>query len=388
MHENDKYPGVPERIQLMDENGTVHEHPTFSRYVKDVDGDTLCEAYRLMYTTRRFDDEATALQRQGQLALWVPSRGQEAAQVGSALAYAPNDYIFPSYREHAVALARGVDFRDLITIFRGTTTHGWDMKAHNFHTYTKVLAAQTLHAVGYAMGLNFDADIEAETGKRPTGQGQATDPATDAQKPAVAVYFGDGSSSEGDVHESMVFAASYDAPVLFFVQNNRWAISVPFEVQSRVPISTRAAGYGFEGLRVDGNDILGVLAVTRYAMEKIRAGEGPVLIEAETYRLGPHTTADDPTKYRTEADLEGPLHRDPMIRLEKYLREQGYADDAFFEKVAESAQKVASGVRDAVLSAEVADFEHFFDRVYAQEHQQVEDDREFYRTYNAGFEEE
>ena len=388
MHENDKYPGVPERIQLMDENGTVHEHPTFSRYVKDVDGDILREAYRLMYTTRRFDDEATALQRQGQLALWVPSRGQEAAQVGSALAYAPNDYIFPSYREHAVALARGVDFRDLITIFRGTTTHGWDMKAHNFHTYTKVLAAQTLHAVGYAMGLNFDADIEAETGKRPTGQGQATDPATDAQKPAVAVYFGDGSSSEGDVHESMVFAASYDAPVLFFVQNNRWAISVPFEVQSRVPISTRAAGYGFEGLRVDGNDILGVLAVTRYAMEKIRAGEGPVLIEAETYRMGPHTTADDPTKYRTEADLEGPLHRDPMIRLEKYLREQGYADDAFFEEVTESAQKVASGVRDAVLSAEVADFEHFFDRVYAQEHQQVEDDREFYRTYNAGFEEE
>ena len=388
MHENDKYPGVPERIQLMDENGTVHEHPTYSRYIEDVNADTLREAYRLMYTTRRFDDEATALQRQGQLALWVPSRGQEAAQIGSALAYAPNDYIFPSYREHAVALARGVDFRDLITIFRGSTTHGWDMKAHNFHTYTKVLAAQTLHAVGYAMGLNFDADIEAETGTRPTGQGQATDPAEDKQKPAVAVYFGDGSSTEGDAHESMVFAASYNAPVLFFVQNNRWAISVPFEVQSRVPVSTRAAGYGFEGIRVDGNDVLAVLAATRYAMEKIRAGEGPVLIEAETYRLGPHTTADDPTKYRTDADLEGPLHRDPMIRLEKYLREQGYADDAFFEEVAESAQQVANGVREAVLNSEVADFEYFFDRVYVQEHQQVEDDREFYRNYVAGFEEE
>lgn len=388
MHENDKYPGVPERIQLMDENGTVHEHPTYSRYIEDVNADTLREAYRLMYTTRRFDDEATALQRQGQLALWVPSRGQEAAQIGSALAYAPNDYIFPSYREHAVALARGVDFRDLITIFRGSTTHGWDMKAHNFHTYTKVLAAQTLHAVGYAMGLNFDADIEAETGTRPTGQGQATDPAEDKQKPAVAVYFGDGSSTEGDAHESMVFAASYNAPVLFFVQNNRWAISVPFEVQSRVPVSTRAAGYGFEGIRVDGNDVLAVLAATRYAMEKIRAGEGPVLIEAETYRLGPHTTADDPTKYRTDADLEGPLHRDPMIRLEKHLRDNGYADDAFFEEVAESAQQVANGVREAVLNSEVADFERFFDRVYAQEHQQVEDDREFYRTYIAGFEEE
>ena len=388
MHENDKYPGVPERIQIMDENGTVHEHPTYSRYIEDVNADTLREAYRLMYTTRRFDDEATALQRQGQLALWVPSRGQEAAQIGSALAYAPNDYIFPSYREHAVALARGVDFRDLITIFRGSTTHGWDMKAHNFHTYTKVLAAQTLHAVGYAMGLNFDADIEAETGTRPTGQGQATDPAEDTQKPAVAVYFGDGSSTEGDAHESMVFAASYNAPVLFFVQNNRWAISVPFEVQSRVPVSTRAAGYGFEGIRVDGNDVLAVLAATRYAMEKIRAGEGPVLIEAETYRLGPHTTADDPTKYRTDADLEGPLHRDPMIRLEKHLRDNGYADDAFFEEVAESAQQVANGVREAVLNSEVADFERFFDRVYAQEHQQVEDDREFYRTYIAGFEEE
>lgn len=388
MHENDKYPGVPERIQLMDENGTVHEHPTYSRYIEDVNADTLREAYRLMYTTRRFDDEATALQRQGQLALWVPSRGQEAAQIGSALAYAPNDYIFPSYREHAVALARGVDFRDLITIFRGSTTHGWDMKAHNFHTYTKVLAAQTLHAVGYAMGLNFDADIEAETGTRPTGQGQATDPAEDKQKPAVAVYFGDGSSTEGDAHESMVFAASYNAPVLFFVQNNRWAISVPFEVQSRVPVSTRAAGYGFEGIRVDGNDVLAVLAATRYAMEKIRAGEGPVLIEAETYRLGPHTTADDPTKYRTDADLEGPLHRDPMIRLEKHLRDNGYADDAFFAEVAEAAQQIASGVREAVLNSEPADFERFFDRVYAQEHQQVEDDREFYRTYIAGFEEE
>ena len=388
MHENDKYPGVPERIQLMDENGTVHEHPTYSRYIEDVNADTLREAYRLMYTTRRFDDEATALQRQGLLALWVPSRGQEAAQIGSAFAYAPNDYIFPSYREHAVALARGVDFRDLITIFCGATTHGWDMKAHNFHTYTKVLAAQTLHAVGYAMGLNFDADIEAETGTRRTSQGQATDPAEDTQKPAVAVYFGDGSSTEGDAHEAMVFSASYNAPVLFFVQNNRWAISVPFEVQSRVPVSTRAAGYGFEGIRVDGNDVLAVLAATRYAMEKIRAGEGPVLIEAETYRLGPHTTADDPTKYRTDADLEGPLRRDPMLRLEKHLRDNGYADDAFFAEVAESAQQVASGVREALLNIEVADFEHFFDRVYAQEHQQVEDDREFYRNYVAGFEEE
>ena len=196
------------------------------------------------------------------------SRGQEAAQVGSALAFAPNDYIFPSYREHAVAFARGVDFRELITVFRGSHTHGWDPKKHNFHVYTKVLAAQIPHAVGYAMGLNFDADIAAETGQLQTGQGQATNPDNDTVKPAVGVYFGDGSSTEGEAHEAMAFAASYDAPVLFFVQNNRWAISVPFDVQSRVPISTRAQGYGFEGLRVDGNDVLGTLAVTRYALDK------------------------------------------------------------------------------------------------------------------------
>ena len=182
MHENEKYPGVPERIQLMDENGKVHENPTFSSYVQDVDAEQLREAYRLMYITRRIDDEGTALQRQGQMALWAPSRGQEAAQVGSALAFAPNDYIFPSYREHAVAFARGVDFRELITVFRGSHTHGWDPKKHNFHVYTKVLAAQVPHAVGYAMGLNFDADIAAETGQLQTGQGQATNPDNDTRR--------------------------------------------------------------------------------------------------------------------------------------------------------------------------------------------------------------
>lgn len=404
MHENDNYPLVPERIQLMDENGTVHEHPTFSNYIKDVGEQQLREAYRQMYTTRRFDDEATALQRQGQLALWVPSRGQEAAQVGSAMAMAPNDYIFPSYREHAVALNRGVDLGELITVFSGTSTHGWDPHQHNFHVYTMVLAAQTLHAVGYAMGLNFDTEIEAETGRQQTGQQPtgttgadtaaaesaytANNPAAHTTKPAVAVYLGDGSTSEGETHEAMVFAASYNAPVLFFVQNNQWAISVPFKVQSRVPVATRAHGYGFEGIRVDGNDVLGTLAATRYALEKIRNGQGPVLIEAETYRLGAHTTADDPTKYRTEADMEAPTKADPLIRLEKYLRAQGWADDAFFEQVAEDAQTLASAVRQAVLTGKPPEFERFFDRTYAEEHTQVEEEREFYRAYTAGFEQE
>lgn len=387
MRENDNNNvRVPERIQLMDEEGTVSEHPLLSDYIRDVGAEQLRQAYRQMRLTRRFDEEATALQRQGQLALWVPSRGQEAAQIGSAMALAASDYIFPSYREHAVALHRGVDLRELITVFKGTTTHGWDPKKYNFHTYTKVLAAQVLHATGYAMGLNLDKQLGQRTGQ--TDSGRDSEPRQGTVDPAAVVYFGDGSTSEGDAHEGMVFAASYDAPVLFFVQNNRWAISVPFEVQSRMPIAARAAGYGFEGLRVDGNDVLGTLAVTRYAMEKIRAGEGPVLIEAETYRLGAHTTADDPTKYRTDEDMAAPLKADPLIRLEKHLREAGHADDAFFERVKDEGRQLAEAVRTAVHEAEPYDFERFFDRAYAQEHQQVEEEREFYRSYMAGFEED
>ncbi|WP_237208644.1 thiamine pyrophosphate-dependent enzyme [Rothia nasimurium] len=379
--------GVPELIQLMNEAGEITPHATLSGFAEELTGEDLVSMYRTMALTRRFDDEMTSLQRQGQLALWVPSKGQEAAQVASSRALAANDYIFPSYRDHGVLLERGITAEEITPLFRGSGTLGWDAKKHNVHSYTLVLAAQVLHATGYAMGLNLDAEIEAETGEAQIGQGQATDPTQDAEKPAVAVYFGDGSSTEGDVHESMVFAASYNAPVLFFIQNNRWAISVPFETQSRVPLATRAAGYGFEGLRVDGNDVLAVYAATRYAMQKIRAGEGPVLIEAETYRLGPHTTADDPTKYRPE-DHQGtyePL--DPMIRLETHLRQAGYADDAFFEQVGQDAAALATRVRSAVLAGEPDDFETYLDRAYAEPHQQVEDDRAFYRAYNDGFEE-
>ncbi|MFW0180060.1 thiamine pyrophosphate-dependent enzyme [Rothia sp. P5766] len=380
--------GTPERIQLLDETGTTSSHASFSSFADELTGEDLKDMYRTMALTRRFCSEMTSLQRQGQLALWVPSVGQEAAQIASARALAPNDYIFPSYREHGVLLERGIDPTEITPLFTGTGTLGWDAKKHNVHPYTLVLAAQVVHATGYAMGLNFDAQIQAETGQYQTGQGQATDPATDPEKPAVVVYFGDGSSTEGDVHESMIFAASYNAPVLFFVQNNQWAISVPFSVQSRVPISTRAAGYGFEGIRVDGNDVLAVYAATRYAMQKIRAGQGPVLIEAETYRLGPHTTADDPTKYRASEDEAAFAQLDPMTRLEKYLRSAGYADDAFFTEVTDFADSQVRGVRDFVLASQPADFETYLSRAYTEPHQQVEDDLAFHRAYTEGFEEE
>ncbi|MBM7052083.1 MULTISPECIES: thiamine pyrophosphate-dependent dehydrogenase E1 component subunit alpha [unclassified Rothia (in: high G+C Gram-positive bacteria)] len=376
--------GIPPLIQLLTPEAQVQEHEVFSGYVADIDRETLEGLYRSMALTRRFDEEATALQRQGQLLLWVSSRGQEAAQLGSTFATAESDYIFPSYREHGIALGRGIKPGQLLALFRGIDTCGWDPKKHNFHPYTLVLAAQVLHATGYAMGLNFDATIAEETGELQTGQGQATEPVA-GEKPAVITYFGDGSSTEGEIHESMVFAASYNAPVLFFVQNNRWAISVPFETQSRVPIATRAAGYGFEGIRVDGNDILAVIAATRYALEKIRAGEGPVLIEAETYRLGAHTTADDPTKYRTDAELTERTTVEPLVRLEKYLRALGTTDE-FFEALAHEIKEYGSSVREAALSLQSPSFEDFFDRVYAQSHSQVQEEAQWYRTYQDGFE--
>ena len=178
---------------------------------------------------------------------------------------------------------------------------------------------------------------------------------------------------------------SYDAPVLFFIQNNQWAISVPFSTQSRVPLATRAAGYGFEGLRVDGNDILAVVAATRYALEKIRKGEGPVLIEAETYRMGAHTTADDPTKYRKreEEDQWGLL--DPIERLKVHLRTEHGVEDSFFDTVAQEDDDLANRMRADVLAMTPPEFVDRFDNVYAEPHSLVDAERAEYLEYQAGF---
>lgn len=228
--------------------------------------------------------------------------------------------------------------------------------------------------MGYAMGTMMDRKAAEDAG---------TPLETDPE--AVVAYFGDGASTEGEVHESMVFAASYDAPVLFFIQNNQWAISVPFSTQSRVPLATRAAGYGFEGLRVDGNDILAVVAATRYALEKIRKGEGPVLIEAETYRMGAHTTADDPTKYRKreEEDQWGLL--DPIERLKVHLRTEHGVEDLFFDTVAQENDDLANRMRADVLAMTPPEFVDRFDNVYAEPHSLVDAERAEYLEYQAGF---
>lgn len=296
-------PDDPALVRVLAADGTFAPTPEAERYLPLIEGlaDTDLETfYRDMVVVRAFDRQATNLQRQGQLALWPPSFGQEAAQVGSARAARPQDHLFPSYREHVVCTIRGVDPIDIIRLMRGLTHGGWDPtdpKNGNTRLFTLVLGSHTLHAAGFGMGLVFD--------KR-TGTG---DPERDE---AVIVYYGDGSSSQGDVHEAMVFAASYRTPQVFFLQNNQWAISVPVATQSPVPLVRRAAGYGLPSIQVDGNDVLASYAVSRLALDEARAGEGPRAIEALTYRMGAHTTSDDPTKYRTSDEEESWARRDPI----------------------------------------------------------------------------
>lgn len=352
----------PQLVQLLTPEGERVEHPDYDHFVADLGPDELRGLYRDMVLTRRFDAEATALQRQGELGLWASLLGQEAAQIGSGRALRDDDYVFPTYREHGVAWCRGVDPTNLLGMFRGVNHGGWDPNSNNFHLYTIVIGSQTLHATGYAMGV-----------------------AKDGADSAVIAYFGDGASSQGDVAESFTFSAVYNAPVVFFCQNNQWAISEPTERQTRVPLYQRAQGFGFPGVRVDGNDVLACLAVTRSALERARRGEGPTLVEAFTYRMGAHTTSDDPTRYRHDDERVAWEAKDPILRLRKYLTAQGLADEAFFTELDAESDALAKRVREAVRAMPDPDDMAMFDNVYADGHALVDEERAQFAAYQASF---
>jgi pyruvate dehydrogenase E1 component alpha subunit len=357
-----------EFIQLLTPDGGRIQHPV---YPLDVDAPTLLGFYRDLVLLRRFDNEATALQRQGELGLWVPVLGQEAAQVGSARALAPQDVAFPSYREHGVTWCRGVEPAQVLSMFRGASLGGWVPATHKVQLYSIVIGTHTLHAVGYAMGVQRDGNV---------GTG---DPDRDT---AVIAYFGDGATSQGDVSEAFVFAGVFNAPVVFFCQNNQWAISVPNIKQTRIPLYRRASGFGFPGVRVDGNDVLAVYAVTRVALERARRGDGPTLIEAYTYRMGPHTTSDDPTRYRTAGEVEAWKERDPIARLAAYILSSGAGDEAFLVEVQNEAEDLGATVRQACHAIPDPAPETMFDHVYSEPHAQVEAERAWFETYHRSFE--
>jgi 2-oxoisovalerate dehydrogenase E1 component subunit alpha len=359
--------GGADLVQLLTPEGQRVEHPDFNIDISDAQ---LRDLYRDMVLVRRADREGNALQRQGQLGIWVPLLGQEAAQIGAGRAMQPQDMAFPSYREHGVAWCRGIDPTELLGIFRGTDHGSWDPNSTRFHLYTIVIGNQCLNATGYAMGQRFD--------------GKVGEPDSEA----TVVFFGDGATSQGDVHEAMVWSAVYDAPVVFFCQNNQWAISEPLERQTRVPLYQRASGYGFPGIRVDGNDVLASLAVTRWALDECRHGNGPVLIEAFTYRMDAHTTSDDPTRYRLADEQEAWKLKDPIERLRVHLVREQIADQGFFAGVDAEADELAARLRDFCFNMPEPPPARMFSQVYAEETPQLAAQREDYLQYLAGFADE
>lgn len=345
--------GDDQPVQFVDPAGRV----TDLGRAYGIDAELARSLYRDMFLARRLDADALALQRQGELSLWLQSWGQEAAQVGSIRALRDDDYVFPSYREHAAAMVRGITPAQLLSQWRGSTHGGWDPAQSNFHLYALVLGTQTLHATGYAMGNVL--------------KGRSS---------IVATYFGDGAASQGDVNEAFNWAAAGSLPVLFICQNNQWAISTPTTRQRRTPLYQRAAGFGLRSYHVDGNDALAVHAVTSAAADAVRRGEGPALIEADTFRMGGHSSSDDPGRYRSSAVTDDWHARDPLRRLRQLLADHG-TGDAFFTALDQQADKLAADVRTACTSLHDPEFATLFDNVYAGPHPVMEAEQRTFQTF-------
>ena len=344
---------VDRPLHVLDEDGTRRPDARLDAHLRDVDEALLAGLLRDMTAIRALDDEAVALQRQGELGLWPPLRGQEAAQIGLARALPATDFLFTSYRENGLAWCRGVRPEEMLSVWRGTTLSGWDPSARRMATPQVIIGAQTLHAVGHAMATS-----------------------TRGEDGLSVACFGDGAMSQGDVGEAMVFAASFRAPVLFFCQNNHYAISEPVGVQTTVPLAHRPAGFGIPSLRVDGNDVLAVRAATRLAAERIRSGAGPMFLEAVTYRLGPHTTSDDPTRYRDETELETWRRRDPILRLERHLELLGAPVEQLRERAQQEGRDAAEALHAAVSEIPAPAPESLFEHVLTEEHQGLRRQRE------------
>jgi len=362
---------TPEMVQLLTPDGERIESSVGAdgvEYSVSFTDDEYRDLYRDLATVRKLDTEANALCRQGELSIWASLAGQEAAQVGCGRAMLPQDMAFPTYREHGVLYCRGIDPIMPLSLFRGVDQGGWDSNKYKFQMYTIVIAAQSTHAVGYAMGSKFDGKVGGPDGE------------------ATVAFMGDGATSQGDVHEAMVYASVFNAPVVFFVQNNQFAISEPLEKQTRVPLYNRASGYGFPGVRVDGNDVLASYAVSKHALDYARGGNGPAMVEAYTYRMGPHTTTDDPTRYRHSAELDEWKAKDPILRMKTFLEKQKLADADFFAQVDADAQAIATDLRERTLNMPNPQPVSMFDNVYPNGSAQLDAQRAEFISYHASFE--
>jgi len=338
-------------VRFVDESGTAVKPPSGFEAPPDA---MLRQAYRLMVLGRRFDIQATALTKQGRLAVYPSSRGQEACQVAGVLALGKDDWLFPTYRDSVALVARGVDPVEVLTLLRGDWHCGYDPMATRVAPQCTPLATQVLHATGMADAL------------RRKGDGGV-----------VMALIGDGGTSEGDFHEALNFAAVFNAPVVFFIQNNKYAISVPLARQSAAPaLAYKGIGHGVRSEQVDGNDLVAVLAVLTAAVEHARAGRGPFLVEAHTYRMDAHTNADDATRYRDEEEVRRWGDADPLERLETYLRSRQVLAEADVEAVRAQAEDFAADLRTRMNADTEADLLEIFDHVFAEPTPQLLEQRE------------
>ncbi|MDO5633969.1 MAG: thiamine pyrophosphate-dependent enzyme [Micrococcus sp.] len=334
------------RIQLVAEDGRLlageeqgaepgHEYPMPS-------DEELLSAYRHLVIGRRVNDQAYALVRQGRMAVYPSSHGQEASEVAAAVCLAERDWLFPTYRDTVAVMSRGVPATEVMVAYQGTWHQGYDPQEHRTSVQSTPLTTQLLHAVGLAQAARL--------------KGEDT---------VVLAMVGDGGTSEGDFHEALNFAAVFKLPVIFFVQNNKYAISVPLARQSAAPsLAHKAVGYGLAGERVDGNDLAALLAVLGRAVELCREGLGPFLVEADTYRMQSHTNADDATRYREDDEVKEWEAKDPLRRMTAFLTERGVLTEELSAEITADAEEVATSLRAAMNTDVEVDPLELFDHVY------------------------
>lgn len=336
------------QIQMVDPGGQLKpesEQGTEPGHEYPLPGDDeLMAAYEQLVVGRRVNDQNSALVRQGRMAVYPSSHGQEACQVAAALCLSDGDWMFPTYRDAVAVMARGVDPVQAMTIFRGDWHSGFDPLEHKVGIQCTPLTTQLLHAVGVAHAAKL--------------RGEST---------VVLAMCGDGATSEGDFHEALNFAAVFHLPVIFFVQNNKYAISVPLSHQSVAPsLAHKAVGYGMAGERVDGNDVVALLAVLDRAVKLAREGSGPLLVEANTYRMQAHTNADDATRYRQDSEVAEWQAKDPVNRMRTYLTDRGLLNDQTDARITEKAEAVATQLRDGLGEDVPVDPQELFRHVFAK----------------------
>lgn len=337
-------------IRFLAEDGSPVKAPERYRLPAD---ELLLDAYRRMMLGRRFDTQATALAKQGGLAVYPSSRGQDACQIAAAMALRERDWLFPTYRDSVALVARGVDPVEVLTLLRGDWHCGYDPAAVRVAPQCTPLATHALHATGMAEALRRDGEDSV----------------------ALALV-GDGGTSEGDFHEALNFAAVFRAPVVFFIQNNKYAISVPLSRQCAAPsLAYKGIGYGVRSEQVDGNDLPAVLSVLSAAVEYARSGNGPMLVEAHTYRIEAHTNADDASRYRDEQEVERWRAADPLDRLTAYLQIRGLLDDETAQAAQARAEQFAASLRVRMNADTTLDPLELFDHVFAEPTPQLREQR-------------